>query len=201
METGHSLSWWRAHLTVLEMLKKRNFEHVESSFETVQGFLSAVATADRPLLVATASRQRRRECDGENNDNDDLCVYFVPHEARISIKTVRVVMDSNCEANTRVILVSCGGSTPLVKRECDGCIEVFSLTALAHDITSHRLVPRHTLYNGPLPCAKENLPHLPTSDAVARFLDFRVGDVVKVDRASRGGGLPGATFYRLVVPP
>ena len=73
------------------------------------------------------------------------------------------------------------------------------------DISKHKLVPKHTILNDKdketllrkYKISLNQLPRLITSDPMVKKLNAKVGDVVKIERASYTAGR--TVYYRVVV--
>lgn len=213
--------WWQAIMTVRSMLVKRGYREVDMRLQSKAALLSElVQPCTDPLLVGIGRQNVRRALGGEAR------VFFNVSEDKVSIRSIRTLQEQ--WPACLLILVALSGSTPFVKKEQ---IQVFQLSEMTTDLTTHELVPTHTVIgerevvrifdgdktgaNGETGANKAEkggggdgreaaakmamaLPQIPTTDAVARFLDLRVGEVVRIRRSSRGGGLPGAIYYRRV---
>ena len=186
--------WLSAAKVAPAMLRKRGYEEVDNyNPSNLEAEMKATL---EPLLVALGRANTRPVL-----SQQEARVFFVTNEARISIKTIRCLQETH--PNCLLILVSAGGATPFARKEDD--VQVFELSSLTHDVTTHSLVPRHTVMTqteiAMLTTSPKALPLLPTTDAISRFLDLRVDEVVKIDRRSRGGGLAGVTYFRRVCAP
>ena len=70
-------------------------------------------------------------------------------------------------------------------------IELFSHAELTYNLLKHELVPRHTVIGH----SKQNdnkFPILRRTDPVAKFLAFRSGNIVKIERSD------GSLYIRFV---
>lgn len=77
-------------------------------------------------------------------------------------------------------------------------IQIFMLKELQFNITKHDLVPKHELVNDPEEIkkimdmlsikSKNQLPIILKTDAMARWLNLRSGDIVKISRPSQTSG-------------
>lgn len=121
---------------------------------------------------------------------------------RIGIQDVRNAQDQF--PDKRLILVSNGGSTPFLSgrmtNEPMRGVEVFTTTQLMLNISRHALVPQHTRLETAQvkkilrqlgASSSDALPTLLTTDPVARYYGFEIGDVIRINRRDRGdAGLP-----------
>lgn len=192
------------------MLVKRGYEDVELHIASKSALASEIADSMRSqeaLQVAVGKANFRTSLPGEAR------VFFLCGEEKVTIRSIRAIQEQ--WPHSILIIVAPAGSTPFVKKEAD--VQVFQLSEVVNDVTTHVLVPTHTVVGDrdgamvkldlshdanagekTVTVSKTALPQLPTSDAIARFLDLRPGEVVRIRRRSRGGGLPGAIFYRCV---
>ena len=130
---------------------------------------------------------------------------------RIGIQDVRNAQEQF--PDKRLILVSNGGSTPFltsrIASEPMRDIEVFTTTQLMLNISRHALVPQHTRLEsaqadkilGQLGASSPDaLPTLLSTDPVARYYGFDIGDVIRINRRDCGdAGLPlRSTALRVV---
>ncbi len=73
------------------------------------------------------------------------------------------------------------------------------------EVTKHELVPKHTLLDDKVKedllkrygITLRQLPRMLASDAIAKLLNAKVGDVIKIMRKSETAG--EAEYYRVVV--
>ena len=190
-----SLKTWMAALRVSrEMLHQRQYEEIEDCLSPAQlASLLAEAGGGGELALAYRAKGNPRP----NTDNE-ATIFFALHEKRVGIKTIRT-LDSRSDVNGQLIIVSESGATPFVRKDLD--ISIFSLPQLCVNVTSHTLVPKHRHIWGEEVAGIDiaSLPCLPTTDAVAAFLGFTPGEVILIERASRGNGVPGVTYFRRVV--
>lgn len=93
-----------------------------------------------------------------------------------------------------VILVYNDGMTPSVRKAIHDLqihIELFEYKELMYNILKHELVPKHVVV-GHETQNTHKLPYLRRCDPVSRFLAFRPGDVVRIERAD------GSIYFRYV---
>lgn len=72
-------------------------------------------------------------------------------------------------------------------------VECFVYDELKYNIMKHYLVPKHRRIQKPKDKDLEQYPKISTLDAVVRFLGFRVGDLLEIERRN------GTVYYRYVV--
>ena len=124
-------------------------------------------------------------------------VFFVVDNS-VSVRVLRQLMEST-EAET-VILVSDDGPTPFTRRESEAAfgrrVQFFTHREVSVDVTQHVLVPPHALVTTPDEHRDASgYPRLFTSDPVARFYNFKPGDIVRIDRSRMN---TTDTCYRIV---
>jgi DNA-directed RNA polymerase subunit H (RpoH/RPB5) len=116
---------------------------------------------------------------------------ILPSEGKFNVEMLKTYYQFfTTHSIQHVLLVHHDGMTPSVKKaihDMDMTIELFSQRELTYNILKHELVPRHTVI-GHSKRNDQKLPLLRRTDPVARFLAFRVGDIVQIDR-------PDGTLY------
>lgn len=124
------------------------------------------------------------------------CVYW-PKDYKIGVEIVKYYVSLVTKNEYKAfILVVNGSITVQSRKDMDENIrhvynaEYFYLNRLQINITRHKYVPKHTklseeeknkivkAYNTPI----ENFPYIQESDPVARYYNFREGDLIKVER-------------------
>lgn len=132
-------------------------------------------------------------------------VVVIDSDDKTGIKKVRQLCEQH--EGARVCIVSIDGVTPFTKRESAGVDSVSFFTAreLVHNVTKHALVPPHTLLSDAEAadvkrrhCMRDSdFPSLSHTDPVARFYDFPLHSIVRIDRS--GLTQDASVFYRRVV--
>ena len=93
-----------------------------------------------------------------------------------------------------------------LKEQTNVCIEIFMLKELQFNISRHVLVPKHEIVHDEkeietildtYQLKKNQLPILLKTDPMARYLDVKAGDIVKITRNSPSAG--EAILYRYCV--
>lgn len=93
-----------------------------------------------------------------------------------------------------------------LKEQTNVCIEIFMLRELQYNISRHVLVPKHEIVKdekeietilSTYQLKKNQLPILLKTDPMARYLDVKAGDIVKITRNSPSAG--EAILYRYCV--
>jgi DNA-directed RNA polymerase subunit H len=192
--SSESVDWtaWSRQLTTLErMLQLRGYSSI-----------SNIMHGTDPLLV----------CSAKDAQGDMVLVYFVT-ENKVGVRTLRN-LQCECEASgcRHVILVTEDGLTPFAQKVLDDpekktagstVVEIFKRRELSFCILDHNLVPRHSLLTAAerrallqkLGCKASCMPRLKESDPVARFMNFPVGGIVRIQRNI---GSSQEEYYRLV---
>lgn len=107
----------------------------------------------------------------------------------------------------KTIFVSIEGPTAFAKKEAVATwgtgVQFFRFLELMVNVTEHALVPKHQLWTGgEVPGVQrdedvERLPSMLTTDPVAQYYDYQVGDVVRITR--KAGGMEEFHYFRRVV--
>lgn len=119
-------------------------------------------------------------------------------EDRVGVRVGRGLIEANRGQNRRLVMVSLDGPTVMTRKECEGEIQFLLAKDLCYNVMRHALVPTHTVVTEEeLPCPPHQLPKLLDTDPVARYHDWPVGTLVRVDRVF--GGNECVPFYRCVV--
>lgn len=93
-----------------------------------------------------------------------------------------------------------------LKEQTNVCIEIFMLRELQYNISRHVLVPKHEIVKdekeietilSTYQLKKNQLPILLKTDPMARYLDVKAGDIVRITRNSPSAG--EAILYRYCV--
>jgi len=171
------------------MMKKRGYVDIEYSVsaEELKGNLQDPGD---PFVVVCAKGNPRPGV-------GQMCtVFFELKDTKVGVKCVRQIEGQDIEGD--IVIVSAQGRTPFCKNVS---MTFFSLPSIVIDVTEHNIVPTHThvwgaAVEGLPPLAR--LPRMLESDPVSVFMAFKKGMVVKIMRQSRGGGVPGSIFYRMV---
>lgn len=130
-----------------------------------------------------------------------VCVFCVSDEPKLNVHSVKECLAYMDEVGSvHAIIVYVDTVTPVVRKLIANSsvrMELFRKKELAYNIMNHELVPRHRLASESEKKALErytpNIPHMRATDAVARFMGFEAGDLVRIDRRD------GAVAFRIVV--
>jgi len=117
---------------------------------------------------------------------------FFHIDDRVKVKVLRQMVDQNYD---HIISVSIDGPTSFTRKESETNMQFFTYKQLNVNITRHTYVPHHerVKINGEL----DQFPKLLTTDPIAQYYDFSVGDVIKITRTF--GSAEPYDFYRVVV--
>ena len=150
-----------------------------------------------PVFTGTDSTRNR----------PDTHIYFTS-ELKIGVKLVREIMEQHENDNHRIVLVSTQGCTSSKPMNQMINVEFVTYKQISNNIMKHILVPEHT-YIDPNSAAEifksyssksDKFPVLLTTDPVALFCDFRIGDLIQIKKNSMGGNVEGGISYRVVTP-
>lgn len=132
-----------------------------------------------------------------DTNNDKIFVFF-SDEAKVNIDTVKTQISKMNEYSiNHSILVYKDVITASALKAIDCLentrIELFFIRELQYNITKHRLVPKHEKYTrDDMKKHKDSLPVLLKTDVVARYYDFKRGDIIEITRPN------GFKVYRVV---
>jgi DNA-directed RNA polymerase subunit H (RpoH/RPB5) len=112
--------------------------------------------------------------------NVDLIKYYYSLFTTDNIKHAIIVYQDTFTASVKKILQS-----------IDIHIELFQMKELKYNILKHVLVPKHTKV-GAMKRNDEKYPIMKKSDPIARFIGFKYGDIIRIDRND------GSIYYRYV---
>jgi len=133
------------------------------------------------------------------NNNSDVIVTFILQEKKICIKHLRQIKEDGVDMDTLYIIVSSLPCTDLTRKEIRKLgltknIEMFIYKHLTLNITKHCLVPNHKLMTKEeelnllktFKIEKNSLPIMKKTDPVAKFYNFPVNSVVRIQRNLNG---------------
>jgi len=167
-----------------EMLRDRGCTQVDVAASWAD--LEARIVAGEPVIVSTMTPRTR--------------VLFHAEE-RVAVRTIRDLLES-MEDYDRTIVVSVEGPTSFAKRELASAdqrhFQFFRYAELCVNVSRHALVPKHERVQGPREYDDAVYPKILESDAVCRYYDFQIGELLRIER--RFGGSDLTHYYRLVVP-
>ncbi len=190
--TNNFYSVWRSFETIREMMHARGADDVTAFLDDITAEeLKSLYVSAQIFVVDAGTALRLIYCLAPKFKTVDVKKYIEPGHK----KTLLVVREKLSSTNTKTIL------------DGDQDVQVFSLAELQFNISKHSMVPKHVL----IPVSEEariaeilqslsikskhQLPVILKSDAMARFLNAKSGDIVQIIRASPTSG--EHTFYRL----
>ncbi|AHA54190.1 putative DNA-directed RNA polymerase subunit [Emiliania huxleyi virus 18] len=182
-----------------EMLTARGYECIKGDV-TSYGAIEYSMENTTPLLTGSFSNRCR----------PDSVVYFF-NELKVGVKIVRDLLEKldATPESVHLILVSVQGSTSSRPAHKMDHVEFLTYKQMSFNITKHVLVPKHTYIDkeqadviiNSFTAKPENFPMMLSTDAMAVFCHFKIGDLIRIDRSSMGGVTEGGVTYRLVVSP
>jgi len=149
--------------------------------------------------------------------NKQLLVYFYPLDSKLCQNDMNYIHNMMTEKNTQhLIIVSSNKATPKVASVI-GILghnaQLFSEDELVYNVTKHQLVPKHTCTspeertvilnhfaknkNGEI--RADLLPAMFSCDIIARFYNFKIDDLIRIERARSDGFFD--ISYRIVTTP
>ena len=124
-----------------------------------------------------------------------LVHLFIITHSKLNVDLIKYYYTMFCDKGIKhAILVYQNSVTSSVKKILQSIeihIELFCISELKYNILKHTLVPKHTK----IATAKNNdqkYPIMKRTDPVARFIGFRHGDVIQIDRRD------GSVYFRFV---
>lgn len=151
--------------------------------------------ARRYTLQSEDANERGYFLKGHTPQKKVVWLCILPPEGKFNIEMLKTYY-AHFESNRirHVILVYNDGMTPSVRKaifDLNIHIELFESKDLMYNVLKHELVPKHVVV-GHDSQNIHKLPYLRRGDPVARFLAFRPGDVVRIERAD------GSVYFRCV---
>ena len=175
--------------TTIEMLKDRGYANIQSC-QTVEEIMQNM-TDNRHIVFG--------------GGNKIIHVYF-HNEERVGVKQLRSWVETSTADN--IIVISLDGPTAFTRKEAEQNyrqVQFFCFRDMCVNITRHTLVPKHEKIpeRARLPFVLSEkgleLPTLYTSDKVAQYYAYNVGDIIRITRTA--GVQEPVYFYRLVQSP
>lgn len=144
----------------------------------------------------TVEKKLKYEIHAVNKHGEQIYFYFIPYD-KINIDIFKYYVTLMDKLSIyHAIFVYRKTITPFVKKILQTLqlfnIEIFCQDELTYNVTKHQLVPKHTKTRLPSKIGLKNIPKISRTDPVVRFLGFKVGDVVKIERKN------GTLGYRVV---
>ena len=180
---------WDHELAVLKiMLEDRKYTNIRK-----------VDHGEDPVLLYTC----------KDNMNEITHVYF-SREIKLGVKIFRKIrQDSIAVGGGHLIIICKDGLTPFAQKELldteTPIIEIFKKKELCVPVIHHKLVPPHIPLTQSekkkllidMACSSSSLPKMKETDAVAKYMNFQRGTVVKI--IQQLGTLEAETKHRIVV--
>jgi DNA-directed RNA polymerase I, II, and III subunit RPABC1 len=192
---------YRVRKTLLQLLADRGY--ASPPLESFTDFSSLLRAPDVDRAKMTLQLHHA------TNSSEKIIVVF-PNEASVGIKTlVRLIDNMKHECIGHAILVV---NTSITSRGLKGLdelppasnvkIECFRECDLVVNVSRHALVPKHSLADKKAvmnmhKVSESQIPKMHLRDPIARYYDFKLGDVIRIDRPSDTTGV--YTTYRIIV--
>ncbi|KAF7683440.1 DNA-directed RNA polymerases II and IV subunit 5A [Astathelohania contejeani] len=189
---------WLCRKTLTEMLTDRGYQVAQ--LPTKEEFVARYPSLlTRSTLNFAASKEQRT-----------IMVHFCD-ELKLGIKQIKSILETYERQGVFNIILVCreapssASQKVLNELSTNFTVEIFKEDELLFNITTHELVPKHTILGNE---EKENmmrsmrvkeyqLPKILKSDPVARYFGAKVGDVFKIERRSNSG--VKSLYYRIVI--
>jgi DNA-directed RNA polymerase subunit H (RpoH/RPB5) len=182
-----------------ELLETRNYTNIV--FSGAEGSPRPWG-AEAPLAAKdTVDDSKYLLCTCLSTSGTPVCIFGVFNEPKLNVHSVKECL-LICEEFQCVhcIIVYLDVVTPVVKKlvaNMNVRIELFRKKELGYNITKHAFVPKHKLATveerKALTKYITNIPQIKSTDAVVRFMGFKVGDIVHISRHD------GSVVFRIVV--
>lgn len=141
------------------------------------------------------------ECYAYMVDGSKRILVFLCKEDKLKIQEAKEkIYVMNRENVKRCIIIYLHDITPTAKKSFETIqeynIELFSVRELQFNITTHRLVPKHTIATQAereeLKIYQNKLPVLLYTDVIRRYYDYKRGDIIRITRKDN------SMIYRVV---
>jgi DNA-directed RNA polymerase subunit H (RpoH/RPB5) len=178
---------------VKEMLIDRGYTISNRSSSTLSECTTIITRSTEVL------EEKDYECYAENGSKRIL--VFLCREDKLKIQEAKEkIYVMNRENVKRCIIIYMNDITPTAKKSFETIqeynIELFSVKELQFNITTHRLVPKHTLATDAekeeLKIYHNKLPVLLYTDVIRRYYDYKRGDIIRITRKDN------SMIYRVV---
>jgi len=124
---------------------------------------------------------------GKDQQNENIFLFIIMYD-KLNIEVIKYYYNIlNINHIKHMILVYKNSITVSVKKliqTLDVTIELFHEDELKFNILNHVLVPQHTLVNT-VKKYDNKYPILKRTDPVARFLGYKYGDIIRIDRKDK----------------
>lgn len=140
--------------------------------------------------ITPTEDEGEKKITAKKEDNSVICVYFCK-DAKLNKSVLNKYLVDTDEQNSRhLIIVHTGLVTSItnksIEQTIDMEIELFADFELQFNITMHRLQPKSFEKIDKSTCIKykklygNNFPHMLTKDPIARFYNYKKGDMIKI---------------------
>lgn len=137
-----------------------------------------------------------------NMKTNHMIAVFLLADGKLTIDQIKSFISQTCQIElNHCIIIFNDTITPIARQHIhsipDIHCELFTVAELQYNITKHNFIPKHTrLSTKQSQLFKERYgtkyPNLSINEPISRFYDYRVGDVIKIDRDG------GYITYRIV---
>ncbi len=222
-ESLHNLDlnrFYRIYNTVYEMLADRGYKPLEAQLSKRKwvsrylGYLAELEDDSNELDVfgiidnmALLFKRGKKQ----------LLVYFHPLDSKLCQNDMNYIHNLMSEKKAQhLVIVANNKATPKVSSVL-GILghnaQLFNEAELVFNVTKHQLVPKHVCVTGEeresilktyatLPDGKQHIDLLPgmfTCDAVAKYYNYKVDDLIRIERPRKDGFVD--ISYRVVIYP
>lgn len=208
MDDREASDLYRVRKTLCQMLKDRGYVISDDDLLMTLDEFKGLFTGDGGKIAR--ERCQITTCQ-ESDRNDQLFAFFPTANEKLGKKEIdRYLLQMRQEEVKRAILVlrqqPTSFASQIINRLSDELtLEVFLDHELMVNITQHELVPKHEVLDAGQKKAllaryklkETQLPRILKTDAVARYLGLKRGQVVKVIRPSETAGR--YVTYRMVM--
>ena len=131
-------------------------------------------------------------------------IVFFSEESKLSIKSLRLFMETKERKEAEILFVVAESFSPSVKALDDPSIELFEIKKLMYNILKHSYVPKNTLLTreqkkmllDKLRLKEHQLPKILKTDPVAKIFGAKKGDVFMIERPSETVQI--SLYFRIV---
>jgi DNA-directed RNA polymerase subunit H len=189
MENKYLKDVYRSRKTMVEMLNERGYDMTniiyDMSFDTF--------------------------CEMSNYDivdaNDMIYLYYVPDNIKLSNEIINNIINEIIEkygSDIKIIMIYTNIVSNLLLKKILN-VQLFDLCEVIVNKTKHAYASKHIIIDEEevqqllkkYEIDKNQLPHILHNDPMAKILDAKIGDVVKIERKSKSTGI--YYYYRMCV--
>jgi len=212
--------FYKIYTTLHEMLEDRGYTP-ESPFLNkkmwVSRYLGYLAELEDPDSNTDVFTIIDKMCLIFIKNGKKLLVYFHPLDSKLCQNDMNYIHNMMKEKNTlNLIIIVNNNATPKVASVLGilgSRAQLFSEDELVFNKTRHQLVPKHSLASpeerdcilktyATLKDGKQHLEILPgmlSNDAIAKYYNFKVDDLIRIERPRKDGFFD--LTYRIITPP